>query len=109
MVMMVVLAIIIGLMFFMVVVMRWEVGAIEVLCLIVFVGFAVDYCLHVAHKYHTCHINSVTEQEPASTEKEESADAASGSDAQCHSGSSSGIASSQIVSFARDSKIKSRT
>jgi len=64
MVMFVVLAIIIGLLFFMVVIMKWPIGAIEVLCLIVFVGFAVDYCLHVAHKYHTCHINQVTDLPP---------------------------------------------
>lgn len=27
--------------------MGWAIGAIEVLSLIVFVGFAVDYCLHL--------------------------------------------------------------
>ena len=28
--------------------MKWSIGAIEVLSLIVFVGFAVDYCLHLS-------------------------------------------------------------
>jgi len=73
MVMLVVLAIIIGLLFFMVVVMEWPIGAIEVLCLIVFVGFAVDYCLHVAHKYHTCHIKQVSEIPPEEMEELEKA------------------------------------
>jgi len=63
MVMFVVMAIILCLLFFMVVVMEWKIGAIEVLSLIVFVGFAVDYCLHVAHKYHSCHIESVQTDE----------------------------------------------
>jgi len=58
-VMLVVMSIIICLLFFMTVIMAWPIGAIEVLSLIVFVGFAVDYCLHVAHKYHSCHINAV--------------------------------------------------
>lgn len=54
-----VLCVIICLLFFMVVIMGWKIGAIEVLSLIVFVGFAVDYCLHIAHKYHSCHIAGV--------------------------------------------------
>jgi predicted RND superfamily exporter protein len=58
-VMLVVGAIIVCLLFFMTSLMQWKLGAIEVLCLIVFVGFAVDYCLHVAHKYHSCHIQQV--------------------------------------------------
>merc|ERR1712046_316682 len=56
-----VMSIIICLLFFMVVIMGWKIGAIEVLSLIVFVGFAVDYCLHVGHKYHSCHIADVME------------------------------------------------
>lgn len=36
---------------FMVVVMQWPVGPIEVLSLIIFVGFAVDYSLHISHQY----------------------------------------------------------
>lgn len=37
--------------FFMVVVAAWPIGPIEVLGLIVFVGYAVTYSLHVAHRY----------------------------------------------------------
>merc|ERR1719454_2190390 len=69
-VMIVVMAIIICLLFFMTVLMEWPIGAIEVLSLIVFVGFAVDYCLHVAHKYHTCHIHDVQEQDDEEDETE---------------------------------------
>merc|ERR1712232_346208 len=61
-VMLVVGCIVISLLFFMVCLMGWEIGAIEVLSLIVFVGFAVDYCLHIAHKYHSCHVDGVSEQ-----------------------------------------------
>lgn len=61
-VMLVVFFVIICLLFFMVVIMQWRIGAIEVLSLIVFVGFAVDYCLHISHKYHSCHITGVEEQ-----------------------------------------------
>eukprot|EP00933_Yihiella_yeosuensis_P021338 TRINITY_DN1689_c3_g1_i1.p1 TRINITY_DN1689_c3_g1~~TRINITY_DN1689_c3_g1_i1.p1 ORF type:complete len:640 (-),score=89.71 TRINITY_DN1689_c3_g1_i1:80-1909(-) len=62
-VMLLVLFIIVGLAFFMVKIMNWAVGAIEVLSLIVFVGFAVDYILHLCHKYHSCHITDVEEEE----------------------------------------------
>merc|ERR1719272_1343493 len=68
-VMIVVMQIIVCLLFFMTVMMEWPIGAIEVLSLIVFVGFAVDYCLHVAHKYHTCHITAVTDV-PAEEDEE---------------------------------------
>eukprot|EP00930_Biecheleria_cincta_P084353 TRINITY_DN73841_c0_g1_i1.p1 TRINITY_DN73841_c0_g1~~TRINITY_DN73841_c0_g1_i1.p1 ORF type:complete len:1493 (-),score=277.85 TRINITY_DN73841_c0_g1_i1:389-4867(-) len=44
-----VLGVIIGLCFFMVVLMGWAVGPIEVISLVVFVGYAVTYALHVAH------------------------------------------------------------
>merc|ERR1719181_2482149 len=47
-VMLIVTSIIIELGMFMTVIMEWPIGAIEVLSLIVFVGFAVDYCLHIA-------------------------------------------------------------
>merc|ERR1719424_2053863 len=63
-VMIVVMSIIVCLLFFMVVLMQWPIGAIEILSLIVFVGFAVDYCLHLAHKYHSCHINAVKDVPP---------------------------------------------
>eukprot|EP00931_Biecheleriopsis_adriatica_P048929 TRINITY_DN28282_c0_g1_i1.p1 TRINITY_DN28282_c0_g1~~TRINITY_DN28282_c0_g1_i1.p1 ORF type:complete len:1528 (+),score=231.61 TRINITY_DN28282_c0_g1_i1:25-4608(+) len=70
-VMSIVMTIVIGLLFFMIILMDWAIGAIEVLSLIVFVGFAVDYCLHLAHKYHSCHITDVVEDEDATTSEEE--------------------------------------
>lgn len=57
-----VLCVILCLVFFMVVVMDWPIGPIEVLSVIVFVGFAVDYCLHISHKYIMCHIGDVKEE-----------------------------------------------
>jgi len=36
---------------FIVVVMGWPIGAIEVIALIVFIGYAVTYSLHIAHRY----------------------------------------------------------
>lgn len=70
-VMTIVIIIVVGLLFFMTIVMDWAIGAIEVLSLIVFVGFAVDYCLHVGHKYHSCHINDVVVEESDEEEQEE--------------------------------------
>eukprot|EP00930_Biecheleria_cincta_P019242 TRINITY_DN14739_c0_g2_i1.p1 TRINITY_DN14739_c0_g2~~TRINITY_DN14739_c0_g2_i1.p1 ORF type:complete len:336 (-),score=37.81 TRINITY_DN14739_c0_g2_i1:59-997(-) len=46
-----VLAVIIILFFFMVVVLSWPLGAIELISLIVFVGYAATFCLHIAHAY----------------------------------------------------------
>lgn len=46
-----VLGIICGLAFFMVVIMGWKIGSIEVISLVIFVGYAVTYSLHVAHSY----------------------------------------------------------
>merc|ERR1712048_1470548 len=40
-----------GLMWFVVVLMGWAVGPIEIIALIVFIGYAVTYSLHIAHKY----------------------------------------------------------
>lgn len=40
-----------GLTWFIVVLMNWKIGAIEVIALIVFIGYAVTYSLHIAHKY----------------------------------------------------------
>lgn len=40
-----------GLAFFIIIVMGWSIGPIEVIALIVFTGYAVTYSLHVAHKY----------------------------------------------------------
>lgn len=55
-----VICIVLSLLFIMLVIMKWELGTIEVLSLIIFMGFAVDYCLHIAHKYHSCQVVSVT-------------------------------------------------
>ncbi|CAK0808176.1 unnamed protein product [Prorocentrum cordatum] len=46
-----VVIIILGLAFFMICMMGWAVGAIEVISLVVFVGYSVTYSLHVAHNY----------------------------------------------------------
>jgi len=46
-----VLGIISGLGFFMVVLMGWKIGPIEVISLVVFVGYSVTYSLHIAHNY----------------------------------------------------------
>jgi hypothetical protein len=43
--------IIVGLAFFMVCIMGWKLGPIEVIALVAFVGYAVTYTLHVAHHY----------------------------------------------------------
>eukprot|EP00929_Paragymnodinium_shiwhaense_P071499 TRINITY_DN36339_c0_g1_i2.p1 TRINITY_DN36339_c0_g1~~TRINITY_DN36339_c0_g1_i2.p1 ORF type:complete len:1448 (+),score=185.47 TRINITY_DN36339_c0_g1_i2:161-4504(+) len=45
------IGVIFGLAFFITVVMGWKVGLIEVIAIIYFVGYAVTYSLHVAHKY----------------------------------------------------------
>jgi predicted RND superfamily exporter protein len=47
----VVIIIILGLAFFMTCIMGWEIGAIEVISLVVFVGYSVTYSLHIAHNY----------------------------------------------------------
>jgi hypothetical protein len=46
-----VLGIISGLAFFMVVPMDWDIGAIEVISLVVFMGYSVTYALHIAHNF----------------------------------------------------------
>jgi predicted RND superfamily exporter protein len=46
-----VLGVVAGLAFFMVVPCDWDIGAIEVLSLVVFMGYAVTYSLHIAHLY----------------------------------------------------------
>lgn len=50
-----VISIISGLAFFMVVVMGWSIGPIEVISLVVFVGYSVTYSLHIAHRYAESH------------------------------------------------------
>jgi hypothetical protein len=46
-----VLGIIAGLAFFMICIMGWAIGALEVLSLIIFMGYAVTYSLHIAHNF----------------------------------------------------------
>jgi len=46
------LGIVISLAFFMVCVMQWKFGPIEVISLVIFVGYAVTFLLHVAHLYN---------------------------------------------------------
>ncbi|CAE7380889.1 unnamed protein product [Symbiodinium natans] len=48
----VVIVVITGLAFFMVTVMGWSIGPIEVIALVVFVGYSVTYALHIAHNYN---------------------------------------------------------
>lgn len=50
-VLMLVMGIMSGLGFFIVVVMGWKVGPIEIIALVVFIGYSVTYALHVAHSY----------------------------------------------------------
>eukprot|EP00928_Gymnodinium_smaydae_P057698 TRINITY_DN4090_c0_g1_i1.p1 TRINITY_DN4090_c0_g1~~TRINITY_DN4090_c0_g1_i1.p1 ORF type:complete len:1356 (+),score=309.88 TRINITY_DN4090_c0_g1_i1:153-4070(+) len=44
-------SVVVGLAFFVVNIMRWTVGLIEVVAIIYFVGYAVTYSLHIAHVY----------------------------------------------------------
>jgi hypothetical protein len=46
-----VLGIVVGLAFFIVVIMDLKIGSIEVISLVIFVGYSVTYSLHVAHSY----------------------------------------------------------
>jgi predicted RND superfamily exporter protein len=46
-----VLGIVCGLAFFIVVMMSWKIGSIEVISLVIFVGYSVTYSLHIAHSY----------------------------------------------------------
>jgi len=52
-VMCVVIGTVVGLAFFMVTVMGWGIGPIEVIALVVFVGYAVTFALHIAHDFAT--------------------------------------------------------
>jgi len=45
------LGVVCGLAFFITTMMQWPIGPIEVIALIVFIGYAVTYSLHIAHKY----------------------------------------------------------
>jgi len=56
-----------GLFFFITVVMSWAIGPIEVIGLIVFIGYAVTYSLHIAHRYGSIDaVDSVLPDEVAS-------------------------------------------
>jgi len=48
----IVLVVITGLAFFMVTLMGWSIGPIEVISLVIFVGYSVTYALHIAHNYN---------------------------------------------------------
>jgi hypothetical protein len=45
------MAVVSGLAWFITVLMGWAIGPIEIIALIVFIGYAVTYSLHIAHKY----------------------------------------------------------
>jgi hypothetical protein len=45
------IGVIVSLAFFIIVIMGWPIGPIEAISLIVFIGYAVTYSLHIAHKY----------------------------------------------------------
>lgn len=47
-----VLGVVTSLLFFMSCIMQWNIGPVDVLALIIFVGYAVTYALHIAHSYH---------------------------------------------------------
>jgi len=49
-----------GLAFFMIVLMDWSIGPIEVICLVIFVGYSVTFGLHVAHNYAEVSISNPT-------------------------------------------------
>mmetsp|Transcript_152149 Transcript_152149/g.280392 ORF Transcript_152149/g.280392 Transcript_152149/m.280392 type:complete len:1404 (+) Transcript_152149:34-4245(+) len=52
-VVLVTLGVVAGLAFFLVIVANWTVGLVEGVAIIYFVGYAVTYALHIAHKYGT--------------------------------------------------------
>eukprot|EP00929_Paragymnodinium_shiwhaense_P107813 TRINITY_DN74171_c0_g1_i1.p1 TRINITY_DN74171_c0_g1~~TRINITY_DN74171_c0_g1_i1.p1 ORF type:complete len:1256 (-),score=138.65 TRINITY_DN74171_c0_g1_i1:102-3869(-) len=43
--------VLVGLMFFVLIIMGWKLGLVEGVCLIYFIGYAVTYTLHIAHLY----------------------------------------------------------
>jgi len=53
------MGVVFGLAFFITVLMGWSVGLIEVIAAIYFIGYAVTYSLHVAHKYASFDASSV--------------------------------------------------
>jgi predicted RND superfamily exporter protein len=71
MVVLLVMGIIAGLAFTMVVIMGWSVGPIEVLSLVIFVGYSVTYSLHVAHNYSEVEHGRTEHKSPYSTSNSE--------------------------------------
>jgi len=65
-------AVISALFFFVVVCMGWEVGLIEVIALIYFIGYSLTYSLHIAHKYAS-RMALVDERRPAGVPRREDA------------------------------------
>eukprot|EP00930_Biecheleria_cincta_P020207 TRINITY_DN15244_c0_g1_i2.p1 TRINITY_DN15244_c0_g1~~TRINITY_DN15244_c0_g1_i2.p1 ORF type:complete len:909 (-),score=121.52 TRINITY_DN15244_c0_g1_i2:350-3076(-) len=63
----------ISLAWFMIVFMGWAVGAMEVLGLIVFVGYSITYSLHIAHKYQEHVITLQADDKMSSRERREKA------------------------------------
>jgi predicted RND superfamily exporter protein len=64
------IAVIAGLAFFLVVILQWEMGMIEVIALVYFIGYAVTYSLHITHKYahveeHIKNAHSISETDLA--------------------------------------------
>jgi len=51
-----------GLVFFMIRVNAWEIGLIEVVAIIYFIGYALDYSLHIAFKY--CSDDAMVQEKP---------------------------------------------
>jgi len=66
-----VMGVIIALAFFMVVLQGWEIGPIEVISLVVFVGYAVTYSLHVAHLYGEVEEHDEEQEEQDETPEQE--------------------------------------
>merc|ERR1712146_381318 len=62
------LGVIFCLAFFIIVVMGWTLGAIEVIALIVFIGYAVTYSLHIAHKYGSQEVFAPKTEKPQSAQ-----------------------------------------
>jgi len=63
----------ISLAWFMIVLMGWAVGAMEVLGLIVFVGYSITYSLHIAHKYQERVIELQADDKMSSRERRKEA------------------------------------
>jgi predicted RND superfamily exporter protein len=71
-VLLIVIGIISGLAFFMTVIMAWKLGPLEVVSLVIFVGYAVTFALHVAHSYSESFSEGWKKLQPSSPESEDS-------------------------------------